>query len=99
MVVLPHALNHQNADALRECAERWLPNRDNACAILDLGAVTIISTIGIAALLQIDDLCKRRGAAFILANVPPRQLDLLKMLHLAQKFRILPTVEEAIASA
>ena len=97
VVVVPPALNHQNADAMRDCVERWLPNRDDAAAILDLSAVVLISTIGIAALLQVEDLCRRRGAAFALAGVPPRQKDLLRMLHLTDKFRTVESVEEALA--
>jgi anti-anti-sigma factor len=93
----PPVVNHQNADALAAMAERWLPNRDDAAAVLDLSAVTLISTIGIAALLQIEDLCRRRGAGFALAAIPPRQKELFRMLHLAERFRAFDSLEEAVA--
>jgi anti-anti-sigma factor len=96
ILTAPAVLNHQNADALTAAAERWLPNRDDAAAILDLSAVTLISTIGIAALLQIEDLCRRRGAGFALAAVPERQRELLRMLHLVDRFRAFDSVEEAV---
>jgi anti-anti-sigma factor len=98
VLLLPKVLNHENADSLFECADRWLPNRDDASAVLDFASVTLISTIGIAALLQIEDLCRQRGAAFAIAAVPARQLSLLKMLHLGDRFRTFPTVEDALGA-
>ena len=95
---VPSVLNHENADSLLESAERWLPNRDDASAILDFASVTLISTIGIAALLQIEDLCRQRGASFALAAVPSRHLALLKMLHLGDRFRTFATVEDGLGA-
>lgn len=96
VVVAPGVLNHENAEMLRACVERWLPNRDGAATVIDMGGVTLISTIGIAALLQVEDLCRRRGAGFVLAALPERQRSLLKMLHLTEKFRTAATVDEAL---
>jgi len=96
VVQVPGVLNHENADALFECAERWLPNRDDAAAVLDFAGVTLISTIGIASLLQIEDLCRQRSAGFAIACVPPRQVSLFKMLHLGHRFRTYATVEDAL---
>jgi len=98
VLTVPAVLNHQNADALREHAERWLPNLDAAAAILDFASVTLISTIGIAALLQIEEFCRQRDAAFALAALPPRQRSLLTMLSLGDRFRVFTTVEDALTA-
>lgn len=97
VVRVPRELNHESAEPLRSVLMRMLPNRDDAAAVLDLSAVVLVSSIGIAALLQVQEFCKDRGARLILASIPARQLAFFKMLKLDGKFQIARDVNEAIA--
>lgn len=96
LVRTPRDLTHEVADALRECVIRHIPPRDDAGVILDMAAVTIISSIGIAALLQIAEACKDRAAPLYLAALPDRQLKFLQMLKLDRKFPMVPSIDDAL---
>lgn len=97
LVRVPAELNHESAEALRMCVVRSMPNRDGAGVVLDFEVVSLVSSIGIAALLQILEFCRDRGAGLVLASVPARQAGFLKMLKLDGKFEMAPTVDEAVA--
>lgn len=96
IVTVPRDLGHEAADPLRETVVRHLPNRDGVGVVLDMSHVAMISSIGIASLLQIAEACKDRKATLILAAVPDRQLAFFKMLRLDRKFPFAPTIDEAV---
>lgn len=96
LVVAPRELGHEVADALRDAVVRHLPNRDGAGVVLDMQSVAMISSIGIAALLQIAEACKDRQAKLVLAALSDRQLGFLKMLRLDRKFSTSPSVDAGI---
>lgn len=96
---LPADLNHDSADAVRALLARVLPNREGAAAVIDLGAVRLITSIGIAALLQMEEFCRDRAAPMVLANVPKSQQAFLKMLKLDRKFVQAESIDEAIQRA
>lgn len=98
VVSVPRELGHEAADALRDCVVRNLPNRDGAGAVLDMQNVAMISSIGIAALLQIAEACKDRQAGLVLAALSDRQMGFLKMLRLDRKFTFAPLLDDAVAS-
>ncbi|MDX2115504.1 MAG: STAS domain-containing protein [Planctomycetota bacterium] len=93
----PRELNHDTADTIRTAVTRGLPNADGAAAVFDLADVQIMTSIGIAALLQVQEHCADRGARLILARVPERQLAFMRMLKLERKFEFAPSVEDAVA--
>ena len=95
----PKNLTHETAEAVRTCVEARLPARDDAALVLDMSDVRLISSIGIAALLQIDEHCRVAGAPFLLASLSDHQIELLEMLRLDHKFPRHPTVEEALIAA
>ena len=64
-----------------------------------MAGVGMISSIGITALLQIDELCSDRGARLVLAALPDRLRQFLKMLKLDSKFVFSPSVEDASGDA
>ncbi len=97
MVRAPRGLDHESAEALRDCVAFRLPNRDGAGVALDMADVEMISSIGVAALLQVVEHCRDRGAGVILAALPERQRDFLAMLRIDAKFSFCATVEEAVA--
>lgn len=97
VVRLPFEVNHDSAEPIRQCVARALPNRDGAGCVLDLADVVLITSIGIASLLQVQEFCRDRGAPLILAAVPPRQMNFLRMLKLDRKFEFSPSVDEAVA--
>lgn len=97
IVQVPRALNHETADPLRLCVARGLPNVDRAAAVLDMAGVEMISSIGIAALLQVLEVCKDRGAKALLAALPSSQVKFLTMLRLDRKFTVVESVDAAIA--
>lgn len=96
LVQVPRELNHESAEPLRAAVMRGLPNRDGAGVVLDMEAVGMVSSIGIAALLQIQEFCRDRRAGLVLARVPQRQLAFLKMLKLDRKFAIEPSTDAAL---
>ncbi|MBL8745701.1 MAG: STAS domain-containing protein [Phycisphaerae bacterium] len=97
VVAVPRELNHESAEPLRAAVMRSLPNRDGAGVILDMTEVGLVSSIGIAALLQVQEFCRDRGAGLVLASVPQRQQAFLKMLKLDRKFACEAAVETAIS--
>ncbi len=97
VVVLPSALNHDTADPLREDVRSLLPNRDDAALILDCSSVSLITSIGIAALLQIQEHCIDRQAPMFLASVTPPVRRMLEILKLGARFETRPSVGDAIA--
>lgn len=98
VVYLPLALNHETADPLREDVRALLPNRDDAGLVLDCSGVSLITSIGIAALLQIEEHCRDRRAPMILAALTPPIQRMLEILKLGSKFRTNPSVEDAVAT-
>lgn len=98
LVTVPKELGHEAADAVRDCVVRHIPNRDGTGVILDMQAVAMISSIGIAALLQIAEACKDRQATLLLAALSDRQAGFLKMLRLDRKFTTAPSVDDAVAT-
>lgn len=99
VVRLPRDLTHESAESLRQTVARRLPNREDAGVVLAMAAVELISSIGIAALLQVRELCEDRRAPLILAAMPDRQVGFLRMLKLDRKFAFAPTVDDAVAQA
>lgn len=86
IVAAPPQLAHETADPLRLTVARRLPDVDAAAVILDMTGVQMISSIGVAALLQLQEFCRDRRAGFVLANLPQRQQEFLTMLHLSDRF-------------
>ncbi len=97
VVRIPAELNHETAEPLRELVHRRLPNRDGAGLVLDFSDVLLISSIGVAALLQVHEFCHDREAPMVLASVSRRQLDFFKMLTIERKFRRAEDVAGAVA--
>ncbi len=97
VVRVPRDLNHEWADPLRLCVARNVPDRDGAGVVLDMSSVEMISSIGIAALLQVQEMCKDRQARLLLAGMPQAQARLLSMLKLDRRFSQSPTVDDAVA--
>lgn len=97
VVRLPAELNHETSEPLRELVQRRLPNRDGAALVLDFADVMLISSIGVAALLQVHEFCHDREATMFLAGVPKRQLDFFRMLTIEKKFKRAEDVAAALA--
>lgn len=98
VVRLPPAINHVTADPLRRDVERLLPNRDDAGLVLDAADVTLITSIGIAALLQIEDRCKSLGAPIVVVALTQPIRSMLGLLRLDTRFVEADTIEDAVAS-
>lgn len=98
VVEVPVTLGHETADGLIGEIARRLPDRAGAAVVLDFGAVRLVTSIGIAALLQIHEMCADRGAPLRLAAVPPEQRKLLRMLRLESRFEMDPDVDAAVAA-
>jgi len=54
----PAVLSHETAEGVRSCGERRLPNRDDAGLVLDMSEVRLITSIGIATMLQLQELVR-----------------------------------------
>ena len=88
--------NRNTAVAPRRRASREPKSTES---LSEICAVSMISSIGIAALLQIAETCKDRQARLILAALSDRQLGFLKMLRLDRKFTAIANLDDAIAAA
>lgn len=97
LVTVPERVSHESAEGLVECVRRHLPARDDAGLVLDMGEVVLISSIGVAALLQVRELCVDRTAPVCLARLPAAQMAFMRMLKLDRKFEYAPTVDDAVA--
>jgi anti-anti-sigma factor len=98
IVSVPGELTHDSADDLRQTVARRLPNRDGAGAVIDLTGVQLITSIGIAALLQVQEFCRDRDARVLLAGLSDRLRGFLRMLKLDRKFELADSVDDAIAA-
>jgi anti-anti-sigma factor len=96
VVVLPRALTGENASLVRDEVTGRLPNADGAAAILDCSEVTLINSIGITCLLQVQDHCRRFGARMYLASVPPAIRTFLRQVKLDGRFPAAESVDDAV---
>ncbi len=93
---LPDRLNHITAEGVTDTACRKLPNRDDAALVLDCTEVELITSIGIASLLQIAEHCNDVRAPLVLANLSESLRSMLDMVKLLAKFKIADDVDEAL---
>lgn len=97
VVRVPPELTHATADGVRACVERRLPNRDGVGVVLDMADVELISSMGVTALLQIEELVTGAGGVLCLGGLSDRARGFLAMLRLADRFAQAVDVGEAIA--
>lgn len=95
VVACPPELIHDSGEQVRRVVARHLPNRDDARCVLDMSRVGLISSIGITALLMIHELCADRNVPLVLAALPERQRQFLRMLKLEDKFVFAPSIDAA----
>lgn len=93
---LPERLNHVTAESVTESACRSLPNRDDAGMVLDCTQVELITSIGIASLLQIAEHCHDMRAPLVLANLSESLRSMLDIVKLLAKFKIADDVDDAV---
>jgi anti-anti-sigma factor len=97
VVRVPPSLSHETAEPVRACVERRLPNRERCAVVLDMSEVVLISSVGVTALLQIEELASAAGGAFRLAGLSERGRSFLAMLKLDERFPSDASVGDAIA--
>jgi anti-anti-sigma factor len=86
VVRLPEDLNHQTADRVRACVASRLPEHDEAGVVLDASSLTLITSIGVAALLQVQEIARERGCRMCLVHLGAEAHGFLAMLRLEDKF-------------
>ncbi|MGD9691849.1 MAG: STAS domain-containing protein [Phycisphaerales bacterium] len=96
VVHLPPAVNHITAEPLRQAIEQRLPVRDDAALVLDASEVSLITSVGIAMLLQVQELCDDRAARMLLASLAPPVRKMLALLKLDARFRSADSLDEAV---
>lgn len=97
VVRLPERLTHDTSSSVRMAVERSLPNRDGAGLVLDMSDVALLTSLGVATLLQIQEFCRDRGAPMRVAGLSTRLLAFFEMLGLEDNFELAAGVEEAVA--
>lgn len=98
VVRAPEALDHAIAEPLRRVVVDALPDCDDAAVVLDLTRVELITSIGIAALLEIREFCTDRSARLVLAGLREEPRSMLRLLRLEAKFAYAAHVDDAVAS-
>ncbi|MGP1309261.1 MAG: STAS domain-containing protein [Phycisphaerales bacterium] len=94
---LPERLNHVTAESVTESVCRGVPNRDDAGVVLDCTDVELITSIGIASLLQIAEHCHDVRAPLVLASLSESLRSMLDIVKLLAKFKIADDVDEGVA--
>lgn len=98
VVRLPSHLVDETATLIRDEVSHRLPNADGAALVLDCAEVTMINSIGITCLLQVQDHCRRMKAKMLLASVPGAIETFLRTVKLDKRFPAQPSVEDAVAA-
>ncbi len=99
VVRLPPDLNHLTADKVRACVEARLPEHDEAGVVLDASSLTLITSIGVAALLQVQEFTRNRGVRLCLAGLTGEAMHFLEMLRLEDRFERCQDVESGLLYA
>lgn len=97
VVLIPGDLTHDRAAPVRMAVERELPNQDGAAVVLDMSRVRLVTSLGVAALLQIEEFCADRMAPLRLVGLSERLVSFLGMLGLKTKFASCTSVDDALA--
>lgn len=96
VVELPIELTHVNSENLRGEVRSRMPDHDRAAVVLDLGGCRLITSIGVAALLQIREACVDANSTLLLAALNSELAEFFQMLKLFDLFQIVGTVDDAI---
>lgn len=97
VVRLPPQLVDDTSALIRDEVLQRLPNAEGAGLVLDCSEVSMINSIGITCLLQVQDHCRRMKASMRLASIPPSIERFLRTVKLDKRFPASGTVEEAVA--
>jgi anti-anti-sigma factor len=98
VVRLPERLTHDTSIGVRLAIERSLPNRDGAALVLDMADVSLVTSLGVATLLQIQEFCRDRGAPMRVAGLSVHLRSFFEMLGLEDKFELADNVDEAVVA-
>ena len=96
IIHLPTRFTDEWISHIRHEVESRLPPIDGAALVLDFSAVTLINSLGITCLLNLEERCRLAGASMVLATVQPVTLEFLKRVKLDRRFAQTPTVDDAI---
>jgi anti-anti-sigma factor len=97
VVRLPAQLVDETATLIRDEVAHRLPNADGAALVLDCSEVTLINSIGITCLLQVQDHCRRMKATMLLASAPAAIEGFLRTVKLDKRFPSRGSVDDAVA--
>ncbi|GAB4544968.1 MAG: hypothetical protein Tsb0013_02470 [Phycisphaerales bacterium] len=97
VVRIPPDLNHLTADKLRACVEARLPEHSEAGVVLDASSVVLITSVGIASLLQVQEFARARGVGMCIAGLKGEALRFLEMLRLEHTFPLFDDEEDGVA--
>ncbi|HTL28345.1 MAG TPA: STAS domain-containing protein [Tepidisphaeraceae bacterium] len=78
---------------------RLLTAAKPAVAILDLGGLSYIASMGIGALVRFRNDLTQAGGRVLIANCRPLVFDTFRHAGLQRVFQIFPTVDEALAAS
>jgi len=98
VVHLPTRVTDEWISQIRNEVETRLPPLRGAGLVLDFENVSLINSLGITCLLNLEELCKKRGAGMRLANVPPVIHEFLKRVKLHNRYPSSPSIDEAVAT-
>lgn len=95
---LPEQLVDDTIEPVQTAVRAALPQSDGAALVLDAANLALLNSLGITALLQIQDLCRTRQAGMAIAALPQSTRTLLSQLRLDKRFDLYGTVDEAVVS-
>ena len=97
VIHLPTRFTDEWLNHIRHEVETRLPPMQGAGLVLDFSAVTIINSLGITCMLNLDERCRLAGAKMVLAAVPPATMEFLRRVKLDKKFLTSATIEDGVA--
>ncbi|CAN5723262.1 hypothetical protein BH11PLA1_BH11PLA1_21630 [soil metagenome] len=96
LVRLPPRFADAWVNAVEAEVEAHLPRVSGAGLVMDFSGVELVNSIAVTSLLQLQEVCRLRGAAILLAALPEPIARFFVQLKLDRRFLIVPGVEEAI---
>ncbi|MEM8836417.1 MAG: STAS domain-containing protein [Planctomycetota bacterium] len=96
VIEVPTELTHVNSEDLRGEVHSRMPDHDRAAVVLDLSGCRLITSIGVAALLQIREACLDSHSTLLLAALNSELVEFFQMLRLFDLFQIVESVDDAI---
>jgi len=99
VVRVPSRLTHETAILLRRTVEQAFALHSVSLVILDLSLVEVVSSIGVTALLEVNQIVVDAKAKLVLAGFRDEHRSFFTLLRVDRLFQFSASVEDAVSSS